>query len=118
MPEQRPLPSFEGSRELAYAAVSRAAYHMALGQRDSAETVLRSIVSFGFAFIDNGTSGLEAVIGSVIVAIGRDALHRFYVDPARSARGPRRHWRGRRGAWRPHTTARSRGLPTTCSSVC
>ena len=79
LPEQRPLPSFEGSRDLAYAAVSRAAYHMALGQRDSAEAVLRSIVSFGFVFIDNGTSGIEVVIGSVIVAIGRDALQRFYV---------------------------------------
>ena len=78
-PEQRPLPSFKGSKELAYAAVSRAAYHMALGQRDSAEAVLRSIVSFGFTFIDNGTSGLEELIGTVIVGIGRDALQRFYV---------------------------------------
>ena len=79
LPEQRPLPSFKGSKELAHAAVSRAAYHMALGQRDSAEAVLRSIVSFGFAFVDNGTSGLEAMTGSVIVPIGREALHRFYV---------------------------------------
>ena len=79
LPEERPLPSFKDSRDLAYAAVSRAAYHMALGQRDSAETVLRSIVSFGFTFIDNGTSGLEEIIGSVVVAIGRDALQRFYV---------------------------------------
>jgi hypothetical protein len=78
-PEQGPLPGFRRARDLAYAAVSRAAYHMALGQRDSAEAVLRSIVSFGFTFIDNGTSGLEEVIGSVIVGIGRDALQRFYV---------------------------------------
>ena len=78
-PEQVPLPGFRRARDLAYAAVSRAAYHMALGQRDSAEAVLRSIVSFGFTFIDNGTSGLEEVIGTVIVGIGRDALQRFYV---------------------------------------
>ena len=52
---------------------------MAVGQRDSAEAVLRSIVSFGFTVIDNGTSGIEEVIGSVVVAIGRDALQRFYV---------------------------------------
>ena len=77
-PEQRPLPSFRESRQLAYAAVSRAAYHMALGQRDSAEAVLRSIVSFGFTFIDNGTSGTEELIGTVIVGVGRDALQRFY----------------------------------------
>jgi hypothetical protein len=78
-PEQRPLPSFKVSKELAYAAISRAAYHMALGERDSAEAVLRSIVSFGFTFVDNGTSGLEELIGTVIVGIGRDALQRFYV---------------------------------------
>jgi hypothetical protein len=78
-PEQRPLPAFKASRDLAYAAVSRAAYHMAVGQRDSAEAVLRSIVSFGFTFIDNGTSGLEELIGTVIVGVGRDALQRFYL---------------------------------------
>jgi hypothetical protein len=78
-PEQLPLPAFRRTRDLAYAAVSRAAYHMALGQRDSAEAVLRSIVSFGFTFIDNGTSGLEELIDTVIVGIGRDALQRFYV---------------------------------------
>jgi hypothetical protein len=86
-PEQRPLPSFGDSRKLAYAAVSRAAYHMALGQRDSAEAVLRSIVSFGFTFIDNGTSGTEELIGTMIVGVGRDALQRFYViqhDPRAS----------------------------------
>ena len=77
--EERPLPSVKGTRDLAIAAVSRAAYHMALGQRDSAEAVLRSIVSFGFAFIDNGTSGLEEAIGTMIVGIGRDELQRFYV---------------------------------------
>ncbi len=76
--ERRPLPSFRDSRELAYAAVSRAAYHMALGQRDSAEAVLRSIVSFGFAFIDNGSTVVDELIGDVMVGAGRDALQRFY----------------------------------------
>ena len=78
-PQQLPLPGFRRARDLAYAAVSRAAYHMALGQRDSAEAVLRSIVSLGFTLVDNGTSGLEELIGTVIVGIGRDALQRFYV---------------------------------------
>ena len=76
--ESRPLPSFKESRELAYAAVSRAAYHMALGQKDSAETVLRSIVSYGFVLIDNGTSAMDELMGAVIVGVGRDALQRFY----------------------------------------
>jgi hypothetical protein len=77
-PEQRPMPSFKDSKELAYAAVARAAYYMAIGQPDTAETVLRSIVSYGFALIDNGTSELEELMGAVIVGIGRDALRRFY----------------------------------------
>jgi hypothetical protein len=86
-PEQRPLPSFKASREFAYAAVARAAHYMAVGQRDSAETVLRSIVSYGFAMIDNGSTPIEGVIGAVIVGVGRDALQRFYViqhDPRAS----------------------------------
>ena len=76
---QMPLPSFKATKEMAYAAVSRAAYHMSIGQRDSAETVLRSVLSFGFAMIDNGTSVIDQLIGNVIVGVGRDALQRFYV---------------------------------------
>jgi hypothetical protein len=77
--EQRPLPKYGDARELAYAAVSRAAYHMSIGQRDSAEMVLRSIVSFGFALIDNGPGLIDEMIGTVIVGTGRDALQRYYV---------------------------------------
>ena len=73
-----PTLRYKGTKDLAYAAVSRAAYHMAMGQRDSAETVLRSIVSVGFSLIDNGTSSIDEIVGSQIVGIGRDALHRFY----------------------------------------
>ena len=83
-----PLIRYKGAREMAYAAVSRAAYHMALGQRDSAETVLRSVVSFGLTFVDNGTSLIDELIGTVIVGTGRDALQRFYVitrDPRASS---------------------------------
>jgi hypothetical protein len=78
-PEQRPMPSLKTSRDLSYAAVARAAHYMAIGQRDSAETVLRSIVSYGFAMMDNGSTSIEGVIGAVIVGVGRDALQRFYV---------------------------------------
>ena len=75
---QLPVLRFSATKEMAYAAVSRAAYHLAIGQRDSAETILRSIVSFGFAEIDNGATLLDQLIGSVIVEIGRDGLQRFY----------------------------------------
>lgn len=77
--EQLPIPQYKTSREMAYAAVSRAAYHMAIGQRDSAEMVLRSIVSFGFALMDNGTTLIDELIGNVIIGVGRDGLQRFYV---------------------------------------
>jgi len=79
LPQQRPLPSYGGSRSFAYAAVSRAAYLMSIGRTAEAEEVLRSIVSFGFAFIDNGTTTMDELIGTVIVGVGRDALQRFYV---------------------------------------
>ena len=83
-----PIIRYKGPKEMAYAAVSRAAYHMALGQRDSAETILRSVVSFGFTLVDNGTSFIDELIGTVIVGTGRDALQRFYVitsDPRASS---------------------------------
>lgn len=88
-PEQRPIPRLRDARELAYVAVSRAAYHMAVGQRDSAEAVLRSIVSFGFALIDNGPALIDEMVGAVIVGTGRDALQRYYViqhDPRAASR--------------------------------
>jgi hypothetical protein len=68
--------------------VSRAAWHLANGRRDSAETVLRSIASYGFVLIDNGTTVMDELIGAVIVGIGRDALRQFYVitgDPRAAA---------------------------------
>lgn len=74
------MPNYiKATRELALASVSRAAYHMSIGQRDSAETVLRTIVSFGYAMIDNGHTTMDEIAGNIIVAIGRDALSRFYV---------------------------------------
>lgn len=85
--EQFPMPQLKTVRELSDAAVSRAAYFMARGERDSAETVLRSIISFGFAFVDNGTTRLDELVGAMIVGTGRDALQRFYLlehDPRAS----------------------------------
>lgn len=76
--ETRPMMRFKDTREIAEAAVSRAAYYMARGDRESAETVLRSIVSFGFVMIDNSSTALDELIGSIIVGTGRDALQRFY----------------------------------------
>ena len=83
-----PISRFAATKEMAYAAVDRAAYHVAMGRRDSAETILRSIVSFGFNIEDNGSGNIDQLIGRVIVGIGRDALEHFYVmtkDPRAAA---------------------------------
>jgi hypothetical protein len=83
-----PIPSFGSSKEMAYAAVSRAAYHMAIGQRDSAEAILRSIISYGFTISDNGPGLIHELIGRVIVGIGREGLEQYYViskDPRAAA---------------------------------
>lgn len=73
-----PIARFATLKSTAYAGVSRAAYYVATGQPARAEAALRSIVSLGFVFIDNGTSALDAVVGRVIAAIGRDGLHQLY----------------------------------------
>lgn len=73
-----PLWSFAGTKELAYASVSRAAYYLAIGQRGEAEAVLQRTVGFGFAFIDNSTNLLDALIGRMIVDIGRAGLQDLY----------------------------------------
>lgn len=73
-----PLPKFAATKELAYAAVSRAAAHLAAQRPDSAEHALRSIIAFGFVMSDNAPTLIEQLVGVVIVGIGREGLERFY----------------------------------------
>lgn len=73
-----PLLNYADTKALAQAGVSRAAYYLVTGEPARAEAALRSIVSFGFALIDNGVSSIDALIGRVIVDIGRDGLRQFY----------------------------------------
>ena len=99
------LPSITPSAnyEIANAAVSRAAYHLAIGQRDSAEAILRSVVSFGVRLLDSspgltdgrnlnlvglGVFDINDQVGPLIVNVGTTALERFYVithDPRAAA---------------------------------
>ncbi|MEP6832315.1 MAG: hypothetical protein ABJB74_02930 [Gemmatimonas sp.] len=69
---------FAGTKELAYASTSRAAYYLAIGQPAKAETVLRSTISFGFAMIDNASSTMDGLIGAVVANIGRGGLAQLY----------------------------------------
>jgi hypothetical protein len=73
-----PLLKFANTKDLALAGELRAAYYLATGQEARAELALRSIVSFGFVLVDNGTNELDALIGRMIMNIGRDGLEQFY----------------------------------------
>ena len=72
-----PMLQYADTKELAYAGVARAAYYVAMKQPRRAEAALRSVVSFGFALIDNGTSSMDAMIGRVIIGIGRNGMQQF-----------------------------------------
>ncbi|MBA3673032.1 MAG: hypothetical protein H0W68_13570, partial [Gemmatimonadaceae bacterium] len=54
--EQLPILRGRQLSDIGNAALSRAAWFLSNGQRDSAETTLRTIISFGFALMDNGTT--------------------------------------------------------------
>ncbi len=66
------------ARWLAQAAVSRAAWHLAEGRRDSAEFVLRGIISFGAAIVENAPLVIDQFAGTAALATGRTALIRYY----------------------------------------
>lgn len=74
-----PALGFADTKALAHAGISRAAYYVASGQPARAEAALRSIVSFGFALLDNGANSYDALVGRVIADIGRDGLRQFYM---------------------------------------
>lgn len=77
--DNMPIPSFKATRGLANAAVSRAAYHLAEGRKDSAEAILRAVISYGFTMVDNGTTLIEQLIGNVVVGVGREGMRNFHV---------------------------------------
>ena len=73
-----PIQKYAATKELAYAGVSRAAYYLALGDFARAEAALKSVISFGFIQIDNGTFLIDGLVGAVIANIGRDGLQQLY----------------------------------------
>lgn len=70
-------------RQAAYAGVARATYYLASGNPAEAERVLRTIVSFGFTFIDQSVTAIDAIGGRIVVDIGRDGLHQLYLQTGR-----------------------------------
>lgn len=73
-----PITKFADSKRVAFAGVSRAAYYVATGDYAQAEHALKTVVSYGFVLIDNGPFIIDALIGRVIVNIGRDGLQQLY----------------------------------------
>lgn len=73
-----PTLRYAETRDLANAAVIRAAHYVALWQLGDAEVALKSVVSFGFALVDNANSGIEAALGRTIAETGRDGLLQLY----------------------------------------
>ena len=65
-------------RWLSQAGVSRAAWHLSEGRRDSAEYVLRGIISFGAAVVENAPLLIDQFAGTAALATGRTALIRYF----------------------------------------
>ena len=87
--EQMPLMRSRQLREIGNAASSRAAWFLDRGQRDSAEATLRTVISFGFAVIDNATTMMDQIGGTVVVALGREGMRELYTavgDPRAGSR--------------------------------
>jgi len=73
-----PVPKFAATKEFAYASVSRAAWHLSEGRKDSAEFALRSTISFGRVMAANSSTPIEQLIGNVITGIGSAGLRELY----------------------------------------
>jgi hypothetical protein len=83
-----PITRFAATKELADASVTRAAWHLSEGRRDSAEAVLRTTISFGRVLSANAPFAIDQLIGNVITGIGRSALQQLFeitYDPRAAA---------------------------------
>lgn len=78
-----PTMVYPDAKQIAYAAVARATYHLASGNSAEAERVLRTTVSFGFTFVDQGVTALDAMVGRMVVDIARDGLYHLYLQTGR-----------------------------------
>lgn len=77
-PGMIPIARFSDTKELAYAGVARAAWHLSEGRQAEAELAIQSVISHGFTLIDNSLFAIDQLIGAVVVGIGRDALQQYF----------------------------------------
>jgi serine/threonine-protein kinase len=80
-----PIPRYGKVKEVAYAAVARAAWLVSQGRRAEAETAIREAISIGFLLVDQGHTLLDVLVGVVMTGIGRNALMTFYDATGRPA---------------------------------
>lgn len=112
-----PFVNYTRSAEFAHASVARAAYYVAIGDEARAEAALRTVVSLGFALLDNSLIGIDGMIGRTMVEVGRDGFRQLDAVRGRhdrdaiTASAPRRVYTGpmikptRDGLARLRTTA-------------
>jgi hypothetical protein len=98
-----PVPRFSGTKELAYAAVARAALYRSRGEIARGDTALREVITFGFQMIDNASTIIEALVGESIITIGQTALNTARALDGRPA-GP--EWEARQALAKAQEAAR------------
>jgi len=91
-PFELPIPNFRGIRNGADAHVAVAALELMHGRRDRAEETLREVISVGFALIDEGSTIIDAMIGTRLVDAGAEALERLYRATGRGGEAENLLW--------------------------
>lgn len=87
--EELPIMRSGRWKEIGNASISRAAWFLDRGQRDSAEAAVRTVISFGFALVDNAPTMMDQLQGAAIVGLGREGMRELYTavgDPAARSR--------------------------------
>ncbi len=74
---ERPGFDNQQARRVAQAGVARAGWHVSRGDLAAAEDALRSVVSLGFALLDNYGGAWDFQLGESIVRIGKDGLYQL-----------------------------------------
>ena len=87
-----PIPHYRGIRDGANAHVALAALDLSRGRRDLAEEKLREVISVGFVLIDEGSTIIDAMIGTRLVDTGAEALERLYSATGRSGEAENLLW--------------------------
>jgi hypothetical protein len=84
-PWELQVPRVTPLRQVAYAAWAKAAFQLSQGQTREAETTLREALSYGLLLVDEGSTLMEDLIGTVLTYIGLAGLEDLYEVTGRDA---------------------------------